>query len=138
MATITHAREAVIQTLYAMDAGNENATNQIDEILKDKKVKNQKAEFAKNLLKGVISHLEEIDDIIKNNLKGWSLERLDMVDRQILRVATYEMKYTDTPFQIVIDEAVKIAKNFSEEKSKSFINGVLDTIHKELEKAKQP
>ena len=133
MATITHAREAVIQALYAMDAGNEKAISQIDEILKDKKVKNQKAEFAKRLLEGVVKHLDEIDEIIKKNLRDWTIDRLDMVDRQILRLATYEMKYTDTPFQIVIDEAVKIAKNFSEEKSKSFINGVLDTIHKYLE-----
>ncbi len=133
MATITHAREAVVQALYAMDAGNEKAKNQFDEILNDKKVKNQKAAFAKNLLKGVLEHLDEIDEIIKRNLRDWTLDRIDMVDRQILRMATYELKYTDTPFQIVINEAVNIAKKFSEEKAKSFINGVLDTIHKDIE-----
>ena len=132
MATITHAREAVIQTLYALDAGNDKAIEQFEEILKDKRIKQKKAEFARNLLKGVMKHLEEIDKIIKNHLIDWDFERLDKVDKQILRVAVYELKFTDTPYQIVIDEAVKIAKNFSEDKAKSFINGILDKIAKDI------
>jgi len=131
MATITHAREAVVQTLYALDQGNDKAIEQFDEILKDKKVKGPKAEFAKKLLNGVIEHLDTIDEEIKNHLIDWDFNRLDKVDKQILRVGTYEIMYTDTPFQIVIDEAVKIAKNFSEDKAKSFINGILDKIAKE-------
>ncbi len=131
MATITHAREAVIQTLYALDAGNNQAIEQFEEILKDKKIKQKKAEFAKELLKGVIEHLDEIDEIIKNHLIDWDFDRLDKVDKQILRVAVYEIKFTDTPYQIVINEAIKIAKNFSEDKAKSFINGILDKIAKE-------
>ena len=132
MATITHAREAVIQTLYALDAGNDKAIEQFEEILKDKRIKQKKAEFARNLLKGVLEHLDEIDEIIKNHLIDWDFDRLDKVDKQILRVAVYELKYTDTPYQIVIDEAIKIAKNFSEDKAKSFINGILDKIAKEI------
>jgi len=131
MATITHAREAVVQTLYAKEQGNEKAYEQLDEILKDKKVKGPKAEFAKNLLNGVKEHLDEIDKEIKEHLIDWDFNRLDKVDKQILRVGTYELMYTDTPYQIVIDEAVKIAKNFSEDKAKSFINGILDRIAKE-------
>jgi len=131
MATITHAREAVIQTLYALDMGNDKAIEQFDEILKDKKLKNQKAEFAKNLINGILQNLDKIDTIIKEHLIDWSFERLDKVDKQILRVGIYELLYTDTPFQIVIDEAVKIAKNFSEDKAKSFINGILDRVAKE-------
>jgi len=131
MATITHAREAVIQTLYAQEMGNDKAIEQFEEILKDKKVKGSKAEFAKDLLKGVLAHLDKIDEIIKNHLIDWDFERLDKVDKQILRVGIYEILYTDTPYQIVIDEAVKIAKNFSEDKAKSFINGILDRVAKE-------
>ena len=132
MATITHAREAVVQTLYAKELGNDKAVEQFDELLKEKKIKNKKAEFAKDLLKGVLEHQEEIDKIIKDHLIDWSFDRLDKIDKQILRVGVYELKYTDTPFQIVIDEAVKIAKNFSEDKAKSFINGILDRIAKEI------
>jgi len=136
MATITHAREAVIQTLYALDQGNEDAVKQFDELLKERKIRNKKAEFAKNLLNGTINHLDEIDEIIKNHLIDWDFERIDKIDKQILRVGIYELKYTDTPFQIVIDEAVKIAKNFSESKAKSFINGILDRVAKEIRENK--
>jgi len=131
MATITHAREAVIQTLYAQEMGNDKAVEQFEEILKDKKVKGSKAEFAKKLLHGILQHLSRIDEIIKNHLIDWDFDRLDKVDKQILRVGIYEILYTDTPYQIVIDEAVKIAKNFSEDKAKSFINGILDRVAKE-------
>ncbi|EDM23632.1 transcription antitermination factor NusB [Caminibacter mediatlanticus] len=136
MATITHAREAVIQTLYAKELGNDDAINQFDELLKERKIKGQKAEFAKKLLNGVLEHINEIDEIIKNHLIDWSFDRLDKVDKQILRTGIYEIKYTDTPYQIVIDEAVKIAKNFSEDKSKNFINGILDKVAKEVRENK--
>ncbi len=131
MATITHAREAVVQTLYAKELGNDDAIKQFDELLKERKIKGSKAEFAKKLLNGVLEHQEEIDKIIKDHLIDWSFDRLDKVDKQILRLGIYEIKYTDTPFQIAIDEAVKIAKNFSEDKAKSFINGILDRVAKE-------
>ena len=132
MATITHAREAVVQTLYALDQGNDQAIEQFDELLKEKKIRNKKAEFAKELLKGVLEHKDEIDKIIKEHLIDWDFDRLDKIDKQILRLGVYELKYTDTPYQIVIDEAVKIAKNFSEDKAKSFINGILDRVAKEV------
>ncbi len=134
MATITHAREAVIQTLYALEAGNDNAAKQFDEILADKKIKGNKAEFAKELLNGILENLDEIDKIIKDHLIDWSFDRLDKIDKQILRLGVYEIKYTNTPYQIVINEAVKIAKNFAEDKSKGFINGILDKIAKEIQK----
>jgi N utilization substance protein B len=133
MATITHAREAVVQTLYAKEMGNDDAFNQFEEILKDKKVKGEKAKFAKKLLNGVIENLDKIDKVIKDHLIDWDFDRLDKVDKQILRLGVYEILFTDTPFQIVIDEAVKIAKNFSENKAKSFINGILDRVAKEKE-----
>jgi len=131
MATITHAREAVIQTLYAQEMGNDKAIQQFEDILKDKKVKGAKAEFAKKLLTGILKNIDKIDSIIKEHLIDWDFDRLDKVDKQILRVGIYELLYTDTPYQIVIDEAVKIAKNFSEDKAKSFINGILDRVAKE-------
>jgi N utilization substance protein B len=131
MATITHAREAVIQTLYALEMGNDKAIEQFDELLKEKKIKNKKAEFAKQLLKGILKKLEKIDEIIKEHLIDWSFDRLDKIDKQILRLGIYEILYTDTPFQIAIDEAIKLSKNFSEEKAKNFINGILDKIAKE-------
>jgi N utilization substance protein B len=134
MATITHAREAVIQTLYAREMGNDQAVEQFEEVLKEKKIKTKKAEFAKDLLTGILQNTDKIDTIIKEHLIDWDFERLDKVDKQILRIGIYELLYTDTPYQIVIDEAIKIAKNFSDEKAKSFINGILDKVAKENSK----
>ena len=131
MATITHSREAVIQTLYAKDMGNEKAIEQFDEILKDKKIKNKKAKFAKTLLDGVLKHLDKIDEIIKEHLVGWDFNRMYLIDKEILRVAIYEILYYNTPYKIAIDEAVKLSKNFSEDKAKSYINGILDKVVKE-------
>jgi len=136
MATITHAREAVVQTLYALEQGNNKAVEQFDELLKDKKIKGSKKEFAQKILDGVLNNLEQIDNIIKKYLIDWDFDRLDKIDKQILRVGVYEIIFTDTPFQIAIDEAVKLAKNFSEEKAKSFINGILDRIAKDNIKIK--
>jgi len=136
MATITHAREAVVQTLYALEQGNNKAVDQFDELLKDKKIKGSKKEFAQKILDGVLNNLEQIDNIIKKYLIDWDFDRLDKIDKQILRVGVYEIIFTDTPFQIAIDEAVKLAKNFSEEKAKSFINGILDRIAKDNIKIK--
>jgi len=136
MATITHAREAVVQTLYALEQGNDKAIEQFNELLKEKKIKNKKAEFAKGLLNGIIKNKDNIDEVIKNHLIDWDFDRLDKIDKQILRVGIYEIIYTSTPFQIVIDEAIKLAKNFSEDKAKNFINGILDKVAKEIREDK--
>ncbi|MDY0210562.1 MAG: transcription antitermination protein NusB [Acholeplasma sp.] len=88
-----------------------------------------------DLYQGVMDHLAEIDQLIKDNLFNYSLERLSFVDRAIIRLAVYELKYTDTPNPIVINEAVKLTKSFSnldDEKQSAFTNRLLDTIAKRL------
>ena len=133
MATRTQARTAVVQMLYALDLGN-NMINQAKEYLEERKIKGQKAEFALNLFNGVLSHLEEIDEAIKNHLsKDWEFDRLDNVDKAILRLGVYEILFTDLAYQVVINEAVEIAKLLSTANSTRFINGVLDRIAKEKE-----
>ena len=131
MATRTQARTAVVQNLYAMDLGNDNVIAQFEEYLNERKIKGEKAQFAKELFLGTIKNLEQIDNIIKSHLVDWSFDRLDKVDKAILRLGVYEILYTDTPFQIVINEAIEIAKNLSENNSKKFINGILDKVAKE-------
>ncbi len=131
MATITHARESVVQALYAVEMGNEDAFSQLNDILENRKIRGKKAEFALNLLKGILENRDKIDEVIKSHLINWDFDRLDKIEKQILRVAIYEILYTDTPFQIVIDEAIKITKNFTEDNAKSYINGILDRVAKE-------
>ncbi len=88
--------------------------------------------FAQNLLRGVTEELPVIDDLITRHASNWRLERMPAVDRNVLRIAVYEMLRTDTPPAIVIDEALELARRFAGEESVHFVNGVLDAVRKEL------
>jgi len=88
-------------------------------------------EFALFLTDGVLKHQNELDLLIRKYSKDWSLERLPRVDRSILRLAIFELTQTDTPGNIVINEAVEMAKEFSAAEAPIFINGLLDNIWKQ-------
>ena len=84
-----------------------------------------------DVVRGTVSHIDEIDSLIKDCLKGWTFERLGKTDIAVMRVAVYEMKYRDDiPESISINEAVEIAKKYCDDESPSFINGVLGSIYK--------
>jgi N utilization substance protein B len=89
-------------------------------------------EFAEVLLRGAIKELPDIDDRITRHAAHWRLERMPVVDRNILRIAVYEMLRTDTPPAVIIDEALELARRFSGEESVHFVNGVLDAVRREL------
>lgn len=89
-------------------------------------------EFAERLLRGVIEELPAIDELIARHAEHWRLDRMPAVDRNVLRIAAYEMLRTDTPPAVVIDEAIELARRFSGEESAHFVNGVLDAIRREL------
>lgn len=91
-------------------------------------------EFIEGELKGIVENLNEIDEIINKNCIGWSVERIAKVDLAILRLATYEIVYReDIPDGVSVNEAVELAKEYSEPKSPAFINGVLASIAKSKE-----
>ena len=85
-------------------------------------------DYIKNVYLGVIEHTEEIINVISENLVGYTAERLFKIDFAILIYSIYELKYTDTPSKVVVNEAVELAKKFSDEKSPAFINGVLAKV----------
>lgn len=88
-------------------------------------------DFIDSLSNGVIENLEKIDKIIEENLKGWKLNRISKVNLSILRLAVYEILFEDSvPVSVSINEAVELAKKFSEQKDASYINGVLGTVSK--------
>jgi N utilization substance protein B len=88
-------------------------------------------EFARALAVGCSDHLADIDAAIKEHSKNWDLNRLGNSDRAALRLGTYELLYTtDIPYEVVINEAVELAKNFGDEASAGFVNGILDEIRK--------
>ncbi len=87
--------------------------------------------YSRTLVAGVGSHLQEIDELIRTQAEHWRLERMPPVDRNILRLAVYEMLYeTDVPKLVVVDEAVELAKRYGSEQSGRFVNGLLDGLMK--------
>jgi len=94
--------------------------------------------FAAGLVSGAVEHVSELDDRIAKHAEHWRMERMPAVDRNILRLAVYEMSYAGTPAPVVIDEALELAHKFSGEDSVQFVNGVLDAIHREAGPAAVP
>ena len=91
-------------------------------------------DFARQLVKGTVEHVEEIDRLIQRHAEHWRLDRMATVDRNLLRMAVQEFLYDEeTPKTVVINEAIEIARRFSTQESPQFINGILDSIKKELE-----
>ncbi|MBO8176746.1 transcription antitermination factor NusB [Aeribacillus pallidus] len=124
------AREKALQALFQVDVGQVNAEEALQNVIQKEKAD----EYLKQLLFGTVNHLQEIDEVIKQHLEKWSFDRLAKVDRNILRLAVYEMKYIeDVPVNVSINEAVELAKIFGDERSNKFVNGVLskvkETIH---------
>jgi len=109
------ARERALGLLYAADAGADTSSL-------------EPTGRAGRLAVGVLGHLDEIDIIINNHSTGWRLTRMPAVDRTILRMGVYELRYTDTPVGVVVSEAVELAKRYSTAKSGSFINAVLANV----------
>ncbi|MFT3706515.1 MAG: transcription antitermination factor NusB [Archangium sp.] len=92
--------------------------------------------FAKELITGVRSHLEEIDKLIEEHSHNWRLDRMQRIDRNVLRIGVFELKYLpEIPRKVTINEAVELAKTFGNEASSSFINGLLDRIASTVSKA---
>lgn len=88
--------------------------------------------YVQDVLKGIDAHRDELDREIAERASGWRLERLHAVDRNVLRLGIYEMLYRgDIPPEVIVDEAVELAKAFGTERSGSFVNGILDRVWKE-------
>ncbi|MGN7468817.1 transcription antitermination factor NusB [Brevibacillus sp. SAFN-007a] len=117
------AREKAVQCLFQIDMAEVPVKEAIDLVMEDSK---ENAQYLRYLVDGVLANLTEIDAEIKKYLRGWQLERIANVDRAILRLAFYEIMFeADTPDKVVMNEAIEIAKLFSDEASHRYINGVL-------------
>jgi len=91
-------------------------------------------DFAFDLVKGVDAKLAELDESIVAHSKNWKIERIAMVELSILRLSLYEMMFTDIPVKAAINEAIELSKTFGDDKSRSFVNGILDGSSKKLDK----
>ena len=130
MATRTQARESVIGLLYAYDLGNEGIVKFVDEILEDKKIRNQQKEFALKLFNGTVANLENIDKEIVSHLNQGTLEDIGSVEKSILRLAVYEILFEDLQKAIVINEAIELSKRLASDGAPKFVNGLLDKVVK--------
>ena len=83
-------------------------------------------------MRGTVEHIAEVDEQITRHAEHWRMERMPAVDRNILRLAVYEMTHVGTPAAVAIDEALELARKFSNEESVQFVNGVLDAVHREM------
>ena len=130
------ARELAIQWLYQWEIG---ATDLEDVFDRERQVELRPPDaprdrFAEALVRGTAEHLSRIDPLIAEHANNWRLERLAVVDRLVLRLATYELLYApETPPAVVIDEALELARTFSNESAVPFVNGVLDAIRRTLD-----
>lgn len=125
------AREYALQMLYQYDISHE-FQNLIEEFWAGKEITDDVREFANNIVEGVVKNFSLIDNKINQSAKNWSIERMAVVDRNILRIATYELLFVnDIPVKVTINEAIEIAKRFGGDESGSFVNGILDRILKD-------
>jgi N utilization substance protein B len=123
------ARELALQLLYQIDISQTSSDEALPVFWAREKTEEDVREFVADLVKGVSDHREEIDQKIEKQSKNWKIYRMACIDRNILRMAIYEIFYrTDIPRNVTLDEAIELAKTFGTEDSGSFVNGVLDAI----------
>jgi transcription antitermination protein NusB len=128
------ARELALQTLYACEAGNDQNFRMVLEGISLESGSGASAEeYAIPLVDKALFAREEIDRMIVKHAANWDIKRMNAIDRNILRMAVAELLFfMDTPYKVVIDEAVEIAKQYGTDDSGKFVNGVIDSIRKEL------
>ena len=125
--TRTEAREKIMIILYQIDFYIKNDIPfDLEEVFKENLEIDNK--FVRDIVNGVLDNIDSIDKIISKYLENWDLDRLGKTDKAILRLASYEMMYYDTPKVVVINEAVELAKKYSDDKIVKLINAVLDKI----------
>ena len=121
------ARELALQMLYQHELSGEPPEAIQSDFEEWKNAPEAAREFADELLRGTLEHLDEIDALLARQTAHWKLDRLAAVDRNILRIAMFELlHHEETPPAVVIDEAIEIAKRFGAQESSRFVNGVLD------------
>lgn len=136
MASRHKAREQALQVLFQWDARKNTARESIDAFYgslatEDAEESTSRDPFLDSLVNGTVAQIVGIDAQITKHAEHWRIERMPAVDRNILRLAVYEMLHTDTPAPVLIDEAIELARRFSGKESIHFVNGVLDAVRRE-------
>ena len=140
-----HSRRAALQVLYATDLASTAGSGEppvahdvLENVATHFDLHESARQFADELVQGVDACREALDSRIASHARNWRLSRMPAVDRNVLRIATWELVHTDTPDSVVIDQAIEIARDFGSERSPAFVNGVLDAIARELRDERGP
>jgi N utilization substance protein B len=123
-----------LQVLYAADVGvrvpaEGPPTDEVfDRVADNFELPEGARAFAKELVFGTAARRDELDELVSAHATNWRISRMSAVDRNILRLATYELAHTETPTSVVLDEAIELARRFGSDPSPNFVNGVLDAV----------
>jgi N utilization substance protein B len=126
------SREFAMQMLFQWDMSQQEPRKLEAKFWKSAKAADNTRNFANELFEGAARNTTALDEIIEKHAENWKLDRLAVIDRAILRLAVHELRGGDVPAKVVLNEAVDLAKKFSNEDSGAFVNGVLDSICKSL------
>jgi N utilization substance protein B len=127
------SRELALQVLYQLDITKQDAIKAIAQSRDHFSEKEERDGFAERIVLGVLEHGQEIDRLIEQYSENWRLDRMSMIDRNILRMALFELIYCeDIPPKVTLDEAIELGKRYGSGDSGSFINGILDRIQNEV------
>jgi N utilization substance protein B len=127
------SREFALQVLYQLNITKQDAITALTQFQENFLFEGKADDFLKRLVQGVLEHCPELDRLIEQYSENWRLERIDLVDRNILRMALFELLYCeDIPPKVTLNEAIDLGKRFGSEDSGSFINGILDRIQHEV------
>jgi N utilization substance protein B len=125
----TKARERALQALYQIDVAAEGIDDALGRFWKSfEPVEREVMTLAEALVRGVAKHRRDIDETIEQVSVNWRLDRMPKVDRNVLRLAVYELLRTEVPVKVVINEAIELGKKYGSESSGAFVNGVLDKV----------
>ncbi|OGR90093.1 MAG: transcription antitermination factor NusB [Elusimicrobia bacterium RBG_16_66_12] len=133
------AREIALQALYVADVSRTPAEEAFAAVTRreGEEVDEETASFSRELTLGTLARVDELDGIIQRNAQNWAVNRMAAVDRNVIRLAAYELlARPDTPVGVIIDEAIEIVRKYSTEEATRFVNGVLDAL-KSLRDAKK-
>ena len=130
----TEARELAMQVLYQLDVQGDELLGRVDGFLRENTEDGLVLELAGKWAMATWEHLSDCDELISSAMIKWDLSRLGRVDRSILRLAVFQLKYCDDmPVKVVINEAIEIAKKYGGEQSPRFVNGVLDAVKRNID-----
>lgn len=126
------ARELALQILYQLEMVKSSPEEALEALLQGKPVPEEVRSFALRLARGALAKKGELDEQIRLASQHWSVKRMAIIDKSILRMGIYELKYMgDIPYKVTINEAVELAKKYSGENSPAFVNGILDRVNRE-------